>query len=80
MSCAAHFWAAAVSEALGTRPQSVTVEARGLTFVDSAGLQALTRTREAAGKAGVTFGVSNPSPALRRLVEVTGVEGLLPGA
>ena len=78
MSCAAHFWAS-VSEALGTRPRSVTVEARGLTFIDSAGLQALMRAREAAGEAGAAFRVSDPSPALRRVVEVTGTMELLIG-
>jgi anti-anti-sigma factor len=77
MSCAAHFWAS-LNEALGTCPQCVTVEARGLTFIDSAGLQALLRAREAAGEAGVAFRVRESSPALQRLVEVTGTKDLLP--
>jgi anti-anti-sigma factor len=78
MSCAAHFWVA-VSEALATRPQSVTVEARGLTFIDSSGLQALIRAREATEEAGVVFHVREPSPVLRRVVEVTGTVDLLRG-
>jgi hypothetical protein len=36
------FWGA-VSEVLGTRPVAVTVEACGLTFIDSSGLMALAR-------------------------------------
>lgn len=56
---------------------SVTIEARGLEFIDSSGLQALMRAREAAGEAGVAFRVSDASPALRRLVELTGVSNLL---
>jgi anti-sigma B factor antagonist len=78
MSSATHFWAS-VSEALATNPRSVSIEARGLTFIDSAGLQALIRAREAAGEAGVAFRVSEPSPPLRRVVELTGTVDLLMG-
>jgi len=77
-SCPAHFWVA-VSQALATRPQSVTVEARGLTFIDSSGLQALIRAREAADEAGAAFRVREPSPPVRRIVEVTGTVDLLRG-
>jgi anti-anti-sigma factor len=69
-----------VSEALAGSPRSVTVDAHGLTFIDSSGLLALLRAQEAAAEAGVAFRISEPSPALRRLVEVAGVEDLLPGA
>jgi anti-sigma B factor antagonist len=65
-----------VNEALATG-RSITVDASGLEFVDSAGLQALLQAREAAGEAGVAFRVSDPSPALRRVVELSGLEGLL---
>jgi anti-anti-sigma factor len=78
MSGAAHFWAS-VSEALGTRPPSITVEARGLTFIDSSGLAALIRAREAADEAGVAFRIREPSPMLRRIVEITGTVDLLSG-
>jgi anti-anti-sigma factor len=61
-----------VSEALETQPVSITVEARGLTFIDSSGLAALMGAREAADEAGAAFRVSEPSPALRRIVEITG--------
>ena len=46
------FWGA-VSEVLGTLPVAVTIEARGLTFIDSSGLMALVRARDAATKSGV---------------------------
>lgn len=72
----APFWAA-VSEALATHPPSITVEARGLTFIDSSGLAALVRAREAAAEAGVAFGIREPSPELRRIAELTGLMGLL---
>ena len=70
------FWAH-VSEAVEARPISITVEARGLTFIDSSGLAAIVRAREAATEAGVTFQVSEPSPPLRRIAELCGLEDLL---
>jgi anti-anti-sigma factor len=70
------FWGA-VSEVLGTRPRSVAVEARGLTFVDSSGLMALARARDAATDAGVVFRVRDPSPALRRIAELCGLGDLV---
>jgi anti-anti-sigma factor len=70
------FWAH-VSEAVEARPVSITVEARGLTFVDSSGLMALARARDAATEAGVTFRISEPSPPLRRIAEICGLEDLL---
>ena len=77
MSGASRFWAH-VSEALATRPASMIVEARGLTFIDSSGLSALLRARDAAAEAGVAFGVKEPSSGLRRIAEICGVEDLLP--
>jgi anti-sigma B factor antagonist len=74
LSGAARFWAG-ISEALATKPPSLTVEARGLIFIDVSGLRALVRAREAADEAGVTFRVREPSPALRRIVEVAGTQG-----
>jgi anti-anti-sigma factor len=70
------FWAH-VSEAVEARPVSITVEARGLTFVDSCGLMALARARDAATEAGATFRISEPSPPLRRIAELCGLKGLL---
>jgi anti-anti-sigma factor len=77
MTGTARFWAS-ISEALATQPPSITVEARGLTFIDSSGLAALIRAREAADEAGVAFRVDEPSPPLRRIAEAAGVEDLLP--
>jgi hypothetical protein len=34
--------------------------------------------RDAAAEAGVAFGISEPSPASRRIAELGGVEDLLP--
>ena len=60
MTGTARFWAA-VSETLSARPASVSVEARGLTFIDSSGISALVRARDAAAEAGVAFGIREPS-------------------
>jgi anti-anti-sigma factor len=70
------FWAH-VSEAVEARPVSLTIEARGLTFIDSSGLAAMVRAREAATEAGVAFRVREPSPPLLRIVEISGLDSLL---
>jgi anti-sigma B factor antagonist len=68
---------ACVSEALAGRPGSITVDARGLTFIDSCGLQAWLRARDAAAQSGVGFRVRDPSPEVRRIAELAGIENLL---
>jgi anti-anti-sigma factor len=67
------------SAVLAPHPLSVAVDARGVTFIDSSGLLALLRSRDAATEAGVAFRVIKPSPALRRLAELAGVDDLLTG-
>lgn len=62
----ARFWAS-VSEALATRPVSMIVEARGLTFIDSSGLSALLGARDAVRPPG------GESPGGRVAVEPAGV-------
>ena len=56
---------------------ATVVDANGLTFIDSSGLTALLRSRAAAGVAGVGFRISERSPALRRAIDVAGIEDLL---
>jgi anti-sigma B factor antagonist len=70
---------ACVSEALErlTRDRSITIDAHGLTFTDSSGLAALLRARAAAAEVAVAFGVSESSPELRRVAEVSGVKDVL---
>jgi anti-sigma B factor antagonist len=70
------FWAF-FSDALAASPRSITLHAPGLTFIDSSGLKALLHARAAATDAGVAFRVSEPSPELRRIAEITGIEDLL---
>ena len=69
---------ACVMEALGKRPAMLAVDASTLTFVDSPGMAGLLRVRHAVTDAGVAFGLSGASPALRRMAELAGFEALLP--
>jgi anti-sigma B factor antagonist len=68
---------ASVVDSLETDPEAIVVDANGLTFIDSSGLTALLRSRAAAGVAGVGFRISERSPALRRAIDVAGIEDLL---
>ena len=68
-----------VMAALGHRPEMLAVDASDLTFVDSAGMSGLLRVRHAVIDAGVAFGLSGASPALRHVAEDAGFEALLPG-
>jgi anti-sigma B factor antagonist len=68
---------ACILEALDTKPRSVTVDAQAVTFTDSSGLSALLRARGMAFVDQVAFRLRDPSPRLRRLVEVSGTKDLL---
>jgi anti-anti-sigma factor len=68
---------ASVVGALETHPEAIVVDANGLTFIDSSGLTALLRSRAAVGVAGVVFRIRKWSPALRRAIDVAGIEDLL---
>ena len=72
----ARFWAH-ISEALEGHVTSITVNAHGVTFIDSSGVGALLRARAEAEELGVAFRVSEPSPALRRTAQAAGIEDLL---
>jgi anti-anti-sigma factor len=77
MTGTARFWAH-ISEALDGHATSITVNARGVTFIDSAGVGALLRARAESDERGVPFRVSEPSPVLRRTAQAAGIEDLLP--
>ena len=68
-----------LSAALAKHPPSITLDARGLTYLDSSGLRSLLRARAAAEEAGAAFRISQPSPAVRRMVERTGLKDRLLG-
>jgi anti-sigma B factor antagonist len=66
-----------VLEVLDTKPRSITVDAAALRYTDSFGLSALLRARGLAFVDQVAFRIRDPSPQLRRLVEMSGTQDLL---
>ena len=71
------WFGACVSAVLEKRPQTIAVDARGLTYTDSSGLRSLLLARESAHEAGAAFRIDNPPPELRRLIDRTGLQALL---
>jgi anti-sigma B factor antagonist len=67
----------AVSVLLEQKVTRVEVDAGGLSFADSAGLRAVLMARAAAEEAGATFGVTDVSGNIERLIEITGLSDLL---
>ncbi|MGI8693548.1 MAG: STAS domain-containing protein [Geodermatophilaceae bacterium] len=55
----------------------VVVDLGAVTFMDSAGLSALIAAHKAAAAAGLTCRLQDLPPAVRRLLEVTGMDSLL---
>ncbi len=74
---AAAAWDASIDEAMGQVPSSVAVDLAATTFVDSSGLRLLLMLRHRAAEAGTTFTMTNISPAVARLLEVTGLTDLV---
>jgi anti-sigma B factor antagonist len=68
---------AAVSTLLDQHVTALDVDAGGLSFADSAGLRAVLTARAAAQKVGVSFGVTEASEPVARLIEITGLSELL---
>jgi len=68
---------ACIFEVLGTKPRSITVDAHGVMYTDSSGLAALLHAYGLAFVDQVDFRIRDPSPRLRRLVEVSGTKDLL---
>jgi anti-anti-sigma factor len=64
---------AAVESAVAGGPERLVFDLSGLRFMDSAGIAVLLG---AAGRVG-TIEVRDPSPPVRRVVELTGLEGVL---
>jgi anti-anti-sigma factor len=65
--------AATVDDALRSAPRVVQIDAGDLTFADSAGLRALLSARESAEQQGVVLRLGPISPALGRLLDMTGL-------
>jgi anti-anti-sigma factor len=51
----------------------VIVDIANVTFCDSTGIGALVRAQAEAAEHGTVMQIANPNPAVRRVLEVTGV-------
>jgi anti-anti-sigma factor len=76
MAGVARFWGY-FTAMLTPHPLSIAVDVRGVIFIDSSGLTVLERARDTATEAGVAFRIRQPSPALRRIAEMCGLEDLV---
>ena len=55
------------------RPALVLVDLAAVTYFDSSALQMLVRMAKVADEVSATFRIENPSPAVRRVLEITGL-------
>lgn len=56
---------------------ATVLDLSGVTFVDSSGLRSIVAAHKRARDAGGSLTVRRPSPAVRRLLELTGLDGVL---
>jgi anti-sigma B factor antagonist len=68
----------AVDRALRAGPERVVVDLRGLTFIDSSGIDALLRLRTRAIAWHTDFIVMRPTGDADRIFEICGIEGVFP--
>lgn len=64
----------ALARAAAARPRALIFDLSGLEFMDSAGVSVLVRARAEVGDVRLR----NPTPIVRRLIEITGLAGILP--
>ena len=69
----------ALEEAAARRPARIVVSLRDVTFLDSTGLGAIVHGLRTAADQGVALTLSEASPAIRRVLAVTGLDDLLDG-
>lgn len=68
---------AAVDDALVKVPHAVVLDGQALTSVDSSGLRAVLHAEHAASQNHVQFRMRDLQPAVRRLLDLTGLTALL---
>jgi len=69
---------AAVSHALDThQPTTLELDLTGVTFMDSSGIRVLLRVHQAAQARNCTLTVGQVSPAVARVLDITGVRAVL---
>ena len=70
---------AAMSEVFTGPVTAIEVDARKLTFIDSAGIRAVLVARAEAERLGVAFRLWGVSTAVRRIMKIAGVDDLMSG-
>lgn len=58
----------------------IVVDLEGVTFMDSAGVSTVLRAHQRLRIRGGRLSVARPSPAARKVMEITGLDGLLSGS
>lgn len=67
-----------IAEAISAAPdERLVIDLSGVEFVDSSGLRVLIEAHQQRDGNGRTMVLSNPSPVVRRLFEIAGVESYL---
>lgn len=64
----------ALNAAVADDPRAIVFDLAGLEFMDSAGISVLVRARSEVGEVSLR----NPTPVVRRLIEITGLSEVLP--
>jgi anti-anti-sigma factor len=67
----------ALTDAVEQAAEEVVVDLEKVTFLDSVALGALTAAAKRVHAQGRAFRVIRPSPAIRRVIEITGLDRLL---
>ncbi|MCZ7525018.1 MAG: STAS domain-containing protein [Acidimicrobiia bacterium] len=67
-----------IPEVLATGASELTLDVSGVSFVDSSGLRVLIRAHEQARAHGGQVSLRGPDATFRRLLEVTGLDGVFP--
>ncbi|MFF3934618.1 STAS domain-containing protein [Streptomyces phaeofaciens] len=66
-----------VLESCADRREDITLDLRRLDFIDASGLRPVVAAHRRAGTQGSSFAVRNPSPPVRHILTLTGLEGLV---
>ena len=75
--CTAPELSRSLAGVLDQRPHDVTLDLADVDFIDSTGLTLLVRTSNAQQRHEGTLHLSSPTPPVRRVLEIVGLDGLL---
>jgi anti-anti-sigma factor len=67
----------ALAQVVERHPHALTVDLAGLAFIDSTGLTLLVRTSNRLREQDGTLSLASPTPPVRRVLEIVGLDHLL---